>query len=99
MTRFSVPPNQRINPRCKVAKNAHVIYPDSRGTTEVIIKDLSVGGARVQLKSPTDLSGEFNLFVPLEKMLYTGTVRWMKGNVVGVRFVSEPQHVALKVVS
>ena len=92
-------PNQRTHPRYKVSKEAQVIYPDDRGLVEVIIEELSVGGARVQLRSSTDLSGEFNLFVPREKMLYTGSVRWMKGDLVGLRFVCDPAYVALKIVT
>lgn len=99
MSSFSVPPNQRSNPRYKVSKDAKVIYPDERGLVDVIVRDLSVDGARIQLKSSTDLSGKFNLFVPSEKMLYTVSVRWMKGNVVGLRFASDPEYVALKSVN
>ena len=96
MSGFTVPPNQRSNPRYRVSKEAKVIYPDERGLVDVIIKDFSVGGARIQLRSSTDLSGEFHLFVPPEKMLYTVAVRWMKGNEAGLRFVSDPEYVALK---
>ena len=99
MSSFTVPANQRSEPRYKVSKDAQVIYPDDRGLVDVIIKDLSRDGARIQLKSSTDLSGEFNLFVPPEKMLYTVAVRWMKGNVVGLRFVKEPKYVGLKSVT
>ena len=99
MSSFSVPPNQRSNSRHKTAKDARVIYPDERGLVDVIIRDLSVDGARIQLKSSTDLSGKFNLFVPAEKMLYTVAVRWMRGPVVGLQFLSEPRHVALKAVN
>ena len=96
MSGFSVPPNERLHPRTKVSKDAKVIYPDERGFTDVLIRDMSVGGARIQLKGSTDLSGEFNLYIPPEKKHYTASVRWMKGNVVGLRFVSDPKHVALK---
>ncbi|MEP7173340.1 MAG: PilZ domain-containing protein [Aestuariivirga sp.] len=98
MSSFSVPPNQRTHPRHKTAKEARVIYPDERGLVGVIVKDLSVDGARIRLKSSTDLSGKFNIFVPAEKMLYTASVRWMKGPEVGVQFMSEARHVALKAV-
>ena len=64
MDGFTVPPNQRSNPRYKVSKDARLIYPDERGSVEVLIKEISVGGARVKLKASTDLSGTFNLFIP-----------------------------------
>lgn len=95
MSSFCVPTNERLHPRAKVSKDAKVLYPDERGIVDVIVKDLSVGGARIQLKSSTDLSGKFNLYIPPEKMLYTVAVRWMKGNLVGLQFVSEPEYVAL----
>lgn len=65
-------------------------YPDERGFTDVIIRDMSVGGASIQLKSSTDLSGEFNLYIPPEKISYTAAVRWMKGNLVGLQFKDNP---------
>ena len=99
MNSFSIPPNQRSNPRYKVSKDARVIYPDERGLVEAIVKDFSVDGARIQLKSSTDLSGRFNLFVPSEKMLYTVSVRWMNGPVVGLQFAGAPKNVALKSVN
>lgn len=90
MSRFSVPPNQRSHPRYKVSKDAKIIFTDGRGLVDVMIRDMSVGGARIQLKSSTDLSGPFTLSIPSEKILYTGAVRWMKGNLVGLQFVSDP---------
>ncbi len=98
MSRFSIPANQRSNPRYKVSKDARVIYPDERGLVDVIVKDLSVSGAGIQLKSSTDLSGKFSLFIPAEKALYSVSVRWMKGPVVGLQFESEPTNAALKIV-
>lgn len=86
MSSFSLPPNERSYPRNKVSKDAKVIYPDERGFTDVIIRDMSVGGASIQLKSSTDLSGEFNLYIPPEKRIYTAAVRWMKGDLVGLQF-------------
>ncbi len=90
MVFFVVPPNQRSQSRLQVSTEAKVIYPDERGLVDVVIKDLSAGGARIQLKSSTDLSGKFQLFIPPEKIRYTAAVRWMKGNMAGLQFVSEP---------
>jgi hypothetical protein len=100
MSSFSVPPNERSHPRHKVSKDAKVIYPDERGLVDVLVRDQSVGGAGILLKNSTDLAGEFKLYFPSEKMLYTGAVRWMKGNLVGLQFVSEPECVAgIKLIS
>ena len=93
---FSFPSNERSQPRHKVSKDAAVIYPDEREPVDVIIHDICVGGARIQLKSSTDLSGKFNLFIPPENMHYTASVRWMKGNQVGLQFVSQPEFVNLR---
>ena len=86
MKSFHIPANERSHRREKVMKNAKLIYPDERGFTDVIIRDMSVGGASIQLKSSTDLSGEFNLYIPPEKIRYTAAVRWMKGDCVGLQF-------------
>ena len=90
------PPHHRSHPRYQVSKDASLLFPDERGSTDVIIKDLSVGGARIQLKSSTDLSGEFNIFIPLDRMLHAAAVRWMKGDLAGLQFETEPVDVGLK---
>ena len=90
MSSFSLPPNERSHPRNKVSKDAQLIYPDERGFTDVLIRDMSVGGANIQLKSSTDLSGEFSLYIPPEKKQYTAVVRWMRGDLVGLQFKREP---------
>jgi hypothetical protein len=90
MSSFSLPPNERSHPRFKVSTDAKLLYPDERGVVDVLIRDMSAGGASIQLKSSTDLSGEFNLFIPPEKKLYTAAVRWMKGDLVGLQFKSKP---------
>ena len=91
MSRYSLPPDERSHPRKKVSTDAKVLYPDERGFVDVLIRDMSVGGASIQLKSSTDLSGEFNLYIPPEKKLYTAAVRWMKGNLAGLQFKGEPE--------
>ena len=89
MSSFSLPPNERSHPRSKVSTDAKVLYPDERAVVDVVIKDLSAGGARIQLKSSTDLSGEFHLYIPPEKKQYTASVRWMRGDLVGLQFKDE----------
>ena len=91
MSSFSLPPNERSHPRNKVSKDAKVIYPDERGFTDVLIRDMSVGGASVQLQNSTDMSGEFNLYIPPEKRLYPAAVRWMRGNLAGIQFKGKPK--------
>ena len=93
------PPNKRSHPRYEVSKDAKVISSNQRELVDVTIMDMSVGGARIQLKSSTDLSGEFNLYIPPEKMLHTAAVRWMKGNMVGIQFKGEPEDVAWKIIT
>jgi hypothetical protein len=91
MSRFTFPPNERAHPREKQSTDAWVLYPDERGFVDVVIRDMSVGGASVQLKNSTDLSGEFKLYIPPEKKLHTAAVRWMKGNLVGLQFKDGPR--------
>ena len=89
MSNFSFPPNERSYPRNNITQDAEVIDPDERGMTEVLVRDMS-GGASIQLKSSTDLSGEFNLYVTPENRLYAASVRWMRGDVVGLEFKDKP---------
>lgn len=88
--------DKRLHRRYKVLKDAKVIRSNQRGLVDVIIKDLSVSGARIQLKSSTDLAGEFHLWVPAEKMLYPVVAKWQKEDCVGLQYTGEPEFVDLK---
>ena len=92
-------PNQRSNPRFEVSRDAKVVSFNQSELVDVTITDLSVSGARLHLKSSTDLSGEFRLYIPPEKVVYTAEVRWMKGNTVGLQFKGEPEDAAWKSVT
>jgi hypothetical protein len=96
MSSLTNPPNKRSHPRSNVLRDAKMISSNQRELVDVTIVDLSDGGARIQLKSSTDLSGVSKLYIPPEKMLRTAAVRWMKGNMVGLQFKGEPEDVAWK---
>ena len=88
--------NKRSHPRYEVFKDAKVISSNQRELVDVTLLDLSAGGARIQLRGSMDLSREFNLYIPPEKLLHGAAVRWMKGNMVGLQFKGEPEDEAWK---
>ena len=93
MTTLAVSKDQRRYPRYRVMKDAKLIFTNKRGFMDVMLKELSVGGARVQLMNSTDLAGTLNLWVPSEKLLYSVAVRWKKDDDVGLEFVAEAEYV------
>ena len=86
---------QRKHPRHKVLKDGKVISSDMSSVIDVKIRDLSEGGARIQIPPATDLPHEFGLLIISQDMLYPAVVRWRSGELTGIEFISEPRHVSL----
>jgi hypothetical protein len=93
MPNFASHTDHRKYPRYRVLKEGKIISSNTHGIVDVTIRDLSVGGARIQLPHSMDIPGEFSLWVTSEKMLYPVAAKWHKGELMGLAFVNEPQHV------
>ena len=85
--------DHRKHPRYRVLKEGKIISSLTPGIIDVTIRDLSVGGARIQLPYSIEVPREFSLWSTAEKMLYPVTAKWHEGELMGLAFVNEPQHV------
>jgi hypothetical protein len=81
---------QRKHPRHKVLKEGKIVSSNLNSVVDVKIRDLSIGGAGVQMPVNTDLPDAFCLLVVSENMLYSAVAKWRKGEMMGIAFVGEP---------
>lgn len=82
--------NHRKYRRHRVLKEGKIISSTMDGTINVTIRDLSVGGARVQLLPYIEMREDFNLLVTSENLLYPAVAKWRAGGVTGIAFAGEP---------
>ncbi len=82
--------NQRKYQRYKVLKEGRIVSSTMDGAINVTIRDLSVGGARIQVLPYIEVPEEFNLLVTSENLLYPAIAKWRTGEVTGIAFVGEP---------
>ncbi|MDO8353899.1 MAG: PilZ domain-containing protein [Aestuariivirga sp.] len=85
---------QRKNPRHKVLKDGKIISSDMGSVIDVKIRDVSDGGARIQVPAAIDLPEEFGLLMISQELLYPAVVKWRTGQLTGIEFISEPRHLS-----
>lgn len=82
--------NHRKYPRHSVLKEGKIVSSAMNGVINVTIRDLSVGGAQIQLPSYIGMPQEFSLLVTSENLLYPAVAKWRTGGATGIAFVGEP---------
>ncbi len=92
MLNASLAKDQRKYPRHRVFKEAKVVSSAFTGAINVTIRDLSVGGARIDIPPFIDIPEEFDLLVVSENLLYPAVARWSGGVSLGIEFAGEPYH-------
>lgn len=81
---------ERKHPRHRVLKEGKIISADLDGGIDVIIRDMSVGGARVEAFPALQLPDKFDLLVSSEYLFFPAVVRWRIGGMLGIEFIGEP---------
>ncbi|MEI2384604.1 PilZ domain-containing protein [Breoghania sp. JC706] len=76
--------------RVKRLRTAKIADLDDRFLTECAIRDLSTGGARLVVAAAVALPDVIVLFDELEGTIVPATLRWRRGNEVGVSFDVPP---------
>ena len=87
--------DHRKHPRHKVFKEGRIIPSGSDGFVQVTVRNLSVGGALVQIPETIDLPEDFSLLVASEEMLYPAEAKWRTGELMGLAFTGGPSHVTV----
>lgn len=87
--------NRRRHRRLRVLKEGKITNTEMRCLANVVIRDLSESGARVQLPAGQALPDDFGLYIVAEKLLYPAVARWREDKALGIQFVGEPLSTAL----
>ncbi len=78
---------QRSSPRSRSLLKGRIIFPNRQSTMDCIVRDISDGGARLELHSNDLVPDHFELYVPLKETTFPVSVRWRQHTEVGVMFV------------
>jgi hypothetical protein len=80
-----------------VLKEGKITNSELRCLANVVIRDLSESGARVQLPEGQALPDDFSLYIVTERLLYPAVARWREEKALGIQFVGEPRTTALQI--
>ena len=84
------PDTKRRQDRKTVLKGAKVVFNNGKGVLVCRVRDLSPGGARLEFPPRQTLPETFELHVTGQPVRQCER-RWVRNNIVGVRFVAEEQ--------
>lgn len=90
--KLNVRHDNRRSPRRIVVEDAWII--DKRGGWSLIdctIRDISAGGAKLQIDSARDIPACFDLLLEKELQIIPVRIRWRRRNFMGVEFIGEPR--------
>jgi hypothetical protein len=88
--------NRRKYRRHRVLKEGQITNSEMHCLANVVIRDLSESGARIQLPDSQALPDDFSLYMVTEQLLYPAVARWRKEKALGIQFVGEPRTTFLK---
>lgn len=81
-----LPPDARRLPRPRVAVSGQLLHGIHREAAEVIVRNLTEGGAKVRLKSAVSASIGDRLVLRLPTGDRPCVVAWQAGDEIGLRF-------------
>lgn len=84
-------PEHRLHPRQKTLKTGKIIHHRGLLNQPCVVRDISVGGAKLQIDPPFECPEQFLLEL-LNQAPRSCEVIWKKGEYVGVRF-SQPRQI------
>jgi len=85
----SNPSNERRGDNRRTAlKNARIVFNHGKSMIDCRIRNISEGGAKLDLGTQQLLPHTFELHIPGQPIRQC-SLRWAKGNLVGVSFVTE----------
>ena len=77
----------RSSTRSRTLLQAKVVFNDRSSTFDVVVRNLSGTGAKLELNTPFAVPNRFELEIPARDLHYAAEVRWRDSNHVGVEFV------------
>lgn len=81
---------RRETGRIRTFLRGRIIYNHRASTMDCLVRDLSMGGARLALSETATLPDVFELVVPQKSVTYRCNLRWRRTDEVGVVFLDAP---------
>lgn len=85
--------NRRADARLRSFLGGRVIYGNGTMSIDVLVRDISEGGARLRLDGAGAVPDRFDLLVPCKGRTYAAELAWRNAGEIGVRFVTEQRPV------
>ena len=77
----------RKDERIRSLLSGQVIFNQRASTIDCVVKNISAGGARLEITDSTALPAEFELSIPHKSRVYRAQAVWRGEGLVGVQFV------------
>ena len=87
---------KRLDVRQRVLKDGKLVVKPPSGTLDVKIRDLSRGGARIELLSPFEIPALVALVAVQNATITKCAVVWQKGLSVGLRYLEPSRKLGLR---
>lgn len=88
--------DKRGGARSRMLKGGLIAFSGRHATMPCVVRDISDGGARLQVAQGTAVPDTFELIIELDGLEVQCLVVWRKAQEVGVGFLEEPRHCAPK---
>lgn len=88
--------DQRIGARSRMLKGGVIAFSGRHATIPCVVRDISDGGARLQVAQGAAVPDTFELIVELDGLEVPCQIAWRKSNEVGVSFLAVPRRGAPK---
>lgn len=90
-----MPTDKQKQPRAamrqRVLKAGKILPPGNMSIVDCVIRDMSLTGARLAAGDQVAIPNEFRLVVLQDDTIRCAEVVWRRGDLIGVRFTSEPR--------
>lgn len=78
--------DKRIYPRIRSLLTGRIEFNNRRSTIDCVVREMSSGGAKLELPHAATIPDEFDLRIPHKDQVFASIVRWRAGNFIGVEF-------------
>lgn len=76
----------RSGQRRRMLKQAKIVTNGGNSTIDCLVRDISLGGARLKVENSLTVPGSFELLLVSEDARVPAQVVWRRPNEVGIRF-------------
>jgi hypothetical protein len=77
----------RATERGRSLLKAKIIFNNRMATIDCVVKNISLGGAKIAVASGLSIPSEFDLEIPLRGRTYRVQMRWRDSDHMGVEFI------------